>query len=65
MVGLGSGVRHPARLPRLEEWEILIRADSYHAQTTNWPMEKSGPLPEAPGESWSVADAVLRAGTRG
>lgn len=51
------GVRNAGNLPRLEVEAILAWADAYHQRTGRWPKVKSGPIPEAPGETW------LRVGT--
>lgn len=59
------GVRNPAAAPRLEHWEVLLWADAYHDRTGRWPTAHSGPIPEAPGETWIAIDSALRLGTRG
>lgn len=59
------GVRNPADVPRLEHWEILIWADGHFERTGRWPTAKSGPVPEAPGETWCAVDSSLWAGGRG
>jgi len=59
------GVRNPAAPPRLQRWEILFWADAHHNRTGEWPTALSGPIPEAPGETWLAMDAALRGGYRG
>jgi hypothetical protein len=59
------GVRNRKALPRLTETKVLAWADAYHRRTGAWPTRKSGPIAEAPGETWSAVDAALQAGTRG
>lgn len=59
------GVRNPAAVPRLEPWEVLFWADTHHTRTGHWPTATSGPIPEAPGETWSTVDEALRFGRRG
>lgn len=58
----GCGFRHPRNLPPVET--ILEWADAYHRQTGEWPKLSSGPIPQAPGESWKTLDKTLRAATR-
>jgi len=52
-------------LPDLRPSEILDWADAYHARTGEWPTWESGPIPEAPGETWSRVYAALYQGSRG
>lgn len=59
------GVRNRKRLPPLTEEQILSWADGHHNQTGTWPIRTSGPIPEAPGETWMAADMALRKGLRG
>lgn len=59
------GVRNPARPPRLRIQEILRWADSHHERTGWWPGRNSGPVPEAPGETWGAIDLALSQGGRG
>jgi hypothetical protein len=59
------GVRNPKDLPRLTRRRILAWADAYRALTGAWPTRNSGPVAEAPGETWSGLDTALRDGLRG
>ncbi|MFQ5414264.1 MAG: hypothetical protein ACE5E6_07370 [Phycisphaerae bacterium] len=52
-------------LTRLTITRILAWADKHHERTGAWPSNKTGPIPEAPGEVWSTIDATLRHGGRG
>ena len=45
--------------------QILAWADAHQARTGQWPMAESGPIPEAPDETWSKVNSALRNGTRG
>jgi hypothetical protein len=45
--------------------QILAWADQHKARTGEWPRETSGPIPGAPGETWSRVQAALRYGGRG
>jgi hypothetical protein len=54
-------VRHP---PFAEE-QILAWADAHHRRTGRWPIAESGPVTDAPEETWYAVDSALREGTRG
>jgi hypothetical protein len=59
------GVRNPAALPPLTEDEIR-RWAALHAERTGAPPKyKSGPVADAPGETWAGIDYALRYGRRG
>ncbi len=45
--------------------QILVWADAHHRRTGKWPGQKSGPIREAPGESWQAVDLALGQGHRG
>jgi hypothetical protein len=59
------GVRNRKRLPNLSEEQILSWADAHHARTGTWPTRESGPILEAPGETWAAVDSALRNRLRG
>jgi len=59
------GVRLKADLPPMIEEQILAWADAYHARHGEWPNSRSGPIPEAPGETWLAVQSALDAGGRG
>lgn len=59
------GVRNRKRLPPLTEKAILRWADAWHARTGDWPHGRSGPIPEAPGETWTAVNMALLHGLRG
>jgi hypothetical protein len=59
------GVRNLANLPRFTERQILAWVDAYHQRTGKWPNEKSGPIKDAPGETWPAVAHALHRGTRG
>src|SRR5205807_6431475 len=52
------GYRHPHK--RLTLGQILRWADAHRARTGRWPTACSGPVSEAPGETWIALDARLR-----
>jgi hypothetical protein len=45
--------------------EILGWADAFHARTGRWPTAKSGPVADAPGETWRNINHSLTKGWRG
>jgi hypothetical protein len=62
--------RHGGKLPRyappsLTVEMILAWADSHVARTGSWPIADSGPVVDAPGETWVGIDAALFRGGRG
>jgi hypothetical protein len=59
------GVRNPKAPPRLELKTILLWATHFHRRTRTWPNRTSGPIVEAPGETWAMVDRALRKGQRG
>jgi hypothetical protein len=59
------GRRHHFRPQTLTIPQILSWAEAFHARNGRWPGQKSGAIPEAPGETWCAADCALRAGRRG
>lgn len=59
------GVRNRANLPQLSQREILRWAAAHRRRTGEWPTRASGPVTDAPGETWSGVDAALAKGARG
>jgi len=59
------GVRNKARLPPFSVNKILTWADAYYRRHRKWPTAKSGPIPEAPGETWNAVQSALNNGCRG
>src|SRR5205807_8129330 len=57
--------RNRKGLPPLTEDQILKWADAFHERFGKWPTIKSGPITDAPGETWLAADMALRHGIRG
>jgi len=51
-----------AALPPLTEDAILAWADGHRTQTGAWPNENSGPILDAPGETWYNINASIREG---
>jgi len=58
-------VRNKAAAPRLTVETILQWADSYHQRRGTWPGQRSGPIAEAFGETWSAVHCALYEGLRG
>ncbi len=59
------GVRNKASLRPLSNTRVLRWAKAHHARTGEWPNQSSGPIPDAPGESWKGVESALRQGGRG
>jgi hypothetical protein len=59
------GHRSEGYAPPLEIPQILAWADAFHARSGQWPVGSSGPVTEAPGETWCAIDNALRGGCRG
>jgi superfamily II DNA or RNA helicase len=59
------GVRNLQNLPPLTKEQILGWVDSYWHMKNAWPGQDSGPIHDAPGETWSGIDQALRLGKRG
>jgi hypothetical protein len=59
------GVRNPKALPLLTEEQILNWVHAHKKRTGDWPKQKSGPIVDAPGETWAGIDSALLQGRRG
>ena len=59
------GVRNHLDLLPLSKDQILAWADSHHQRVEQWPTTVSGPIFEAPGETWSGVNVALTQGCRG
>jgi hypothetical protein len=59
-----QGRRKPSAAPLTEE-QILAWADAFHQRTGRWPHNRSGPIPEAPGDTWNAVNLALYLGRRG
>src|SRR5262245_56226158 len=49
----------------LDVEQVLAWADAHRARTGAWPTPTSGPVREAPAETWNAIDQALRSGLRG
>ncbi len=59
------GRRHKHEAQRLTVARILAWADAHRRRTGDWPSKLSGPVRDAPGETWSGIDDALKRGGRG
>jgi hypothetical protein len=59
------GVRNLSAPRPLTQEQILAWADAHHERTGQWPGQKSGPIPEAPGETWTAVELALSRGRSG
>jgi hypothetical protein len=59
------GARNRVSLPRLSVQQVLAWAESHYRRTGFWPTGQSGPIPEAPGETWNAVRQALTGGYRG
>jgi hypothetical protein len=59
------GVRNRKALSPFTEEGILSWIDAHHRQKGNWPHNDSGPITDAPGETWTAVEMALRHGRRG
>jgi hypothetical protein len=59
------GARHRTELPDLSVEQILAWADAHRERTNQWPKSTSGPIADAPGETWCAVHVALQKGGRG
>lgn len=59
------GARFRGRQPKLMERTILLWARAYARRHGQWPTVYSGPVDDAPGESWRAVNRALGRGGRG
>jgi hypothetical protein len=59
------GIRNRASVPPLTTTAILAWADAHYRRTGTWPQRRSGPVKDAPGESWHAIELALNRGLRG
>ena len=53
------GVRNNLSLPPLTVRQILAWADAHYNRTGQWPTNRSGPITEAPNETWAGVQSAL------
>ncbi len=61
----GRGVRNRKALPRLSLRRVRAWAKAHERREGRWPDRASGPIPEAPGETWAAVVSALDKGGRG
>jgi hypothetical protein len=59
------GVRNTGALPNLTENQVVAWADAHRERTGQWPGSKSGPIMDAPDETWQAVAQALDKGVRG
>ncbi len=59
------GLRQALRQPPLTVGAILAWASAHRRRTGRWPSAASGPIAEAPGETWNGVNLALLVGNRG
>jgi len=59
------GIRNIKNPPKLAEHQLLTWVDKHQERTGQWPKVLSGPILEAPGDTWRHIDNALRIGLRG
>jgi hypothetical protein len=52
LLNLNRGVQNRNTLPQLNPTKILQWADAHYERTGKWPRSDSGPIKDAPGETW-------------
>ncbi len=65
LIAAERGARNQVNVPKLNRKGILNWVDAHHRRTGEWPTQDSGPIHEAPGETWAAVDAALLLGNRG
>jgi hypothetical protein len=65
LLAVHRGHRNIGAIPRLTVAQILRWADAWYRRTGSWPLISSGPIPEAPGDTWHTVNIALREGHRG
>jgi superfamily II DNA or RNA helicase len=59
------GFRNKSRLPSISVNQIRSWIEAHHQRTGKWPTAVSGPIQNAPGETWCGVNNALRKGHRG
>jgi hypothetical protein len=59
------GVRNRKALPPLRIHRIVVWASKHRAKKGEWPTHLSGPVLDAPGETWGGINTALQRGQRG
>jgi hypothetical protein len=59
------GYRHRNYLPLLRIHDIMRWLDAHKRRTGEWPTRETGPVADAPGETWNAIELALERGKRG
>jgi hypothetical protein len=59
------GVRNLQNLPPLSEDRIISWVEAHYRRAGQWPSKDSGPIHDAPGETWNGVQIALLRGRRG
>ena len=59
------GARNRIRPPKLTAAQVLAWAEGHRRRTGAWPTRESGPVTDAPGETWLAIHLALQHGLRG
>jgi hypothetical protein len=59
------GVRNRSQLPPLSREQILKWARLHYHRAGRWPTVRSGPVLDAPGDTWAGVNQALYSGRRG
>jgi hypothetical protein len=65
LLAVARGRRNRRQLPSLNVRDVLAWADAHRARTGKWPGAHSGPIVEAPGETWAAVNSALASRRRG
>jgi hypothetical protein len=65
LLASARGVAYHLALPPLTTEQLLAWVDAHFARTGSWPSRDSGPVEDAPGETWAKINGALKAGLRG
>ncbi len=57
--------RNRTNPPQHSVEQVLAWADAHHTRTRRWPNHRSGPIAEAPTETWAGINSAMRSGARG
>ena len=65
LLAVERDLRNRHSRPPLTRKQILRWADAHFLQTGKWPTQFSGPIRDAPEESWAAVNTILMRGGRG
>jgi hypothetical protein len=65
LLARARGARNRTSAPALSAETVLAWADAHRRRTGRWPSAASGPVLDAPGETWGAVNLALAEGFRG